>query len=822
MGLFSSEYKYYAFAGTSPLFDEDNRPDTVQSRILQTTIESGGVSLAEAIQFGINTNLYARAKAMLRYADKSYIRGFPTSNQISIHIDENMIFSVIETDAGEPIDNLSWIRAGRLDEIFVLNKHLKEVYLDTNYFPWPDGNPDDIVWDEYKEFVEIPVVDPTTGKYYITENTPIFRRRIEGAGFVFEDVRDLPADQYAELLYLQEYDNKYKISYAYTDSIGDPAIWDMPLLLDMTQYNAGSWIQVRYQTAANPDITEYWTYLIGSGDNPALEATIEIQSRYSEFLPVAVLMQDKVWFDEDPDSELAITTNRLLKKLGSSGTKMKKEFIEAVAEDDADPDTAKSNAEKWDFFIHFACPIDTQIKGSLEYLYEFFQDIAFNQQHNFQDYQIYLGSSSTAQPVSEMIIKEAGVNGYNVAYRWSYIYTKVFSGTFVVDGEPLENKEMHSEMYERTATNEVEYKVGLEEVHGPGILIGNYSDTPETGGYHDYIVITRQWEDENSNPFYTRVLVLGLSMQYTINVTDPVDKTYAFRYAEPAMFGDEEETKEFRIPIHARALKRVPVMHREECLGDSLCATVFLVERIKVKWYQKSFFKWLIVIIAIVLIVLTIMNPGLWEFTAQVIGYAIGTTSAFAIYAIYVVLMFAVGYVISFAGSLIGGTWGKVFILVAMIAMNYQKFNVGDAWRNFSENAGWGTAGALLSSIQPYVQIGQVIYEDRVMAKLEAEMRDFMQNAKEQQQELQDAWDSFEGSPSWLDPMDLIASFRRVNYRESPDSYYGRVLNPNPGLLGYDLVNNFSAIALTLPEDGQSTNMVLTMFDDLAQQRGQV
>ena len=99
-------------------------------------------------------------------------------------------------------------------------------------------------------------------------------------------------------------------------------------------------------------------------------------------------------------------------------------------------------------------------------------------------------------------------------------------------------------------------------------------------------------------------------------------------------------------------------------------------------------------------------------------------------------------------------------------------------------------------------------------------MRDFQKTAKEKNDILQDAWDSMGEVPSWLDPMDLIR-VQSHTIIETPDNFRGRTLNANPGVLGYDLINRFQEIALTLPEDGDN-NMIASMFEQMANQRGAV
>jgi len=192
------------------------------------------------------------------------------------------------------------------------------------------------------------------------------------------------------------------------------------------------------------------------------------------------------------------------------------------------------------------------------------------------------------------------------------------------------------------------------------------------------------------------------------------------------------------------------------------------------------------------------------------------------------VVAFALGFLISFAGGLIGGTWGKIFVLVASmyLAGGPQAFsNPMSAWSSattkFTSAPGWGTAFSFIEATAPFIKLGSEIYLDRATAKMDAEMRDFMLSAKEKHEQLQEAWDQLGVHPPWLDPMDLIKRYSENYWMENPDEFFTRTLNANPGILGYDLLNNFADIATRLPQQGEG-NILEKMFEDLARQRGEI
>jgi len=837
MGLFSSKKKYFAYAGSSSLFE--GSPNTLDSTILTTMIEGGG--MADAVTWTINTDTFARSKSMMRYAERGadpareggYIRGFPTSNMDLVVVDPAAVELALTVSEGAYDALVTW-RGGNYSERFVLNYLVQQNYNNSDYFAWGVA-PDDTHWEADRETIQIPVIDPSTGVYYVIDNDPDFvKQSAELAGDSLLDVYG--PDGLAQLALDPRYDGTYKVTWSYVDSAGNPATYTTDTLFDFSPYLTPQLIMASYLKGAD---THYWIYEIDSGVDPVFEAAIDVENKEEEYLPVAVLMQDKIWFDADPDSELAITTNKLIKRLATSGTKIREAFEEAEAEN-----TEEQQGDKWDFFVHFATPINTNVRGSKEYLWYFFNEMQDWQTTTWGDYYDYLAtqtvsSYTTAQPVSELNITEASINGYNVAYRWSFIHTKDFAGSYTIDDplatggtRPLNAKEIDIDIFERTDDTEFPqdpgYQEAIDDIFGPGTIVGLDSDDDEITGYHDFVIITRQNPEDPDNPGvpqgYVRMLIMGLSMEYKINTLED-SGDYQFRYAQPKLFGTEEETKEFRIPMLYKSLKEVPTLHREEAVADALTATVFLVLVVKVAWYQTGFFAWLIIIIAVVIIIYAFYNPQAIQAATAAIATAIGTTSAIVIWTIHVILSFAVGWIISTAGQNIGGTAGTVFTIIAAVAMSYSQGGyrgLGDTFQDFMNSPGWATASSFINSVMPIYDMGYAVYSSSVLNKLENDMEDFTRSSREKQMALEDAWDSFGPVPSWLDPMDLVAVFKRMGGSELADSYYNRTLQANPGILGYDLISNFAEAAIALPQEPGQPSIIDGMFADFARQRGVV
>lgn len=808
MGLFSSSYKYYAYVGSDNLFDEDNRPNTVLSLML-SGILGGTASPSDAIIIGLNTNLYSRARSMHKYAAKEggYIWGFPETNQLVYNITQDLLRPYIEADAGGPIDfrTTGWENyAGSIIiRNFFLEAEINANYTNTAYFPWDGvlGLPADTNWSPVDDEIEIPIVvpgvipDPDT---YETSNNQ-FGAVITG--------------------------DSYQVSFPYSGGN-----WDVAQPFNLAPYNQpGTWITVRYRMVGGGDQYLYWYYLIGSGGIPALDNEIEADQVNMEYLPIAILMHDTVWFDEAGNQEWEDTLDRLLRDIALDPYDIKEDYLEQQALDDASGDENRSNAEDWDFFILFGVPLKTDFRGGREYLFHFYRYLQRTTWTTFAQYEAYVaGGQFGAQPASSLIVEEGEqYTGYIARYAWSYITEITVAGPFTPPGwfDPLRPRRLWSETY---ALGDSDYNEGLNLVHGPG----NYSVALTQGEEqeHSYTIVTRMNEDNT----HTHILMMGPSMEYQINTSqEPIGVgaggyvDYRYRFVDMELFPeDPEEVSEFRWPVHMASLKEVSAMQREAALADGLCATVFLVDKIKVKWYQKSFFKWLIIIIAIIVIVV------FWQYellpaVAAAAGAATGA-AAIGLWALYVVMVFAVGFLISFAGSLIGGNLGTLFVIVGMymsaggsLAAGNPFAQMGTAWSNLATAPGWGSAIQFIQAVYPAISTGQTIYSEYHLAKLEGEMRDFTKTAKEKYEQLQDAWDSLQETPSWVNPMDLVRTFSTNGLFEDPESFYYRTLHANPGTLGYDLIESFTEMALLLPQRPGSPGIVDSMMKQFADQRGQ-
>ena len=140
MGIFSSSWKYNAYAATTSLFEEDNHPHTFQTVMLEGLRMDD--SFANILAFSFRTDMYARTRSMVKYATREvdpYIRGLPTSEFGTFTVEKEWINDAILREIKMPLEDFYWLKHGDFDPDFLTNMFIHDHYMDINYFPWPDG-----------------------------------------------------------------------------------------------------------------------------------------------------------------------------------------------------------------------------------------------------------------------------------------------------------------------------------------------------------------------------------------------------------------------------------------------------------------------------------------------------------------------------------------------------------------------------------------------------------------------------------------------------------------------------------------------------------
>ena len=301
-------------------------------------------------------------------------------------------------------------------------------------------------------------------------------------------------------------------------------------------------------------------------------------------------------------------------------------------------------------------------------------------------------------------------------------------------------------------------------------------------------------------PYIAEVLaVYGFSTSYSVNTKKGIYTVYP-----------KESDVAPSIPLHVGLLYELNASDREWVVQKSFRGTLFLVQKIKVKWYQKTFFKFLLVVIVVVLVVLA-QQYQLINMLAGGLGIAAGT---FAYTLLSTFVKMVIGFMISMASSFLGDV-GWIFSLVVSIylAGGFSQWMSG-MWSNLTAT-GFGSAMQLLSTVTSVVQAGFNLYSQSVTAKLQEELSDFTKSSAEKEEILEDAYYTLAGAPSYIEPLDIVRTRTMLSYNDGPEEFYRRTLDHDPGVNCTVIVEKFVEACLQLPKTKETINPATAMLADL-------
>ena len=331
-----------------------------------------------------------------------------------------------------------------------------------------------------------------------------------------------------------------------------------------------------------------------------------------------------------------------------------------------------------------------------------------------------------------------------------------------------------------------------------------------------------------------------IALKYVINTLDPTEEgsegTVRNRYAVAQLFG--EYNKEWRLPIQIRASDRVSTIHREDLMSEALCVTVFLADSEKLDWYYNSYWQGIIIWVTMI-IILWIGIAGSETVVSQIVGWILGGLAEIAIlkWLVYLVVSFALGYILSLAGNVIALQYGekeaRYFLIVVTLLMmsntsgTYQNpfsnisGNISKAWENLLKNGvTYGSAITFLAAVMPVISMGLDYYFKEKQKDLERELKTMLRRFRDEQEEIDELMASLE-TGAWLDPFSLSSIGSTQMYAETPSEYYDRVLESNPGRVAIDTVTRFNELALVLPRNLDEINIVDGMMYEFGMQRGE-
>lgn len=209
---------------------------------------------------------------------------------------------------------------------------------------------------------------------------------------------------------------------------------------------------------------------------------------------------------------------------------------------------------------------------------------------------------------------------------------------------------------------------------------------------------------------------------------------------------------------------------------DSLKLVLHARVKTKLEWYETKEFAILIQIVAVVLTVISL--GSLTTFTAVLVQLAIN-----------VAISIAVEFLIELVGT-------KVGFLLAVIALAVYGSNK-------ILELGMAFADSLLMVANSVISATGKVNKN--------EIKDILKDQKQIDEEYAERLEEIETAQSLLndagelDPLYVLKTYKWIP-EEGSEAFYARCLNPNPGLLGFDILHSWNDAAVQLPQGLDITN----------------
>ena len=534
------------------------------------------------------------------------------------------------------------------------------------------------------------------------------------------------------------------------------------------------WLHVQY-TIISEDIAEefrpyYWMYNSSQDttypelSEEALTAVIEIPS---EYYPIITLMREGDFIPdviEDPNDPLLEVPNPEFEAADGLLHKIHfgmQDFIDALTGEDLPEDEEKPDLDKVDdISFLFAIDVYTEVEASIEYLYYLFEDLSINSTVGYTEYEdslIYLDTGALPS-VNYFEISEGD---FNITLQYNYM---TINKDVVNEGDPLVDK------YTKTIVVRPRHTYSFDNDGFVTITVVADSSTVSI-------------KKRTSSTTYDEYIIHGPIVRTKIRALDESKWVYRHLVTEDAESGETGDPRQgFFFPVSFTIADNLNIIHNDTMIYDSMMLVIYAADIEVIKWYEKGIFKILLqIIIVVAMVVLTLaFGPGALTFMNVV------TNSLIAL-----VTSFVVSIALDLLVELVGG---KLAVLIAVVAVLVKAY-LGN-WAGFADLP---FAEQLLQATQLITKVVNT-YTSVSGSVLEQEVEDFLKDAKERQEEIDEKNEWLEGDSS-IDPLYIQREVAIQDPYEDPSDFYERTIHiGNPGVLSLDAIQGYVDSKLLLPD----------------------
>ena len=752
MGLFSSKKKVTVDTSVSRAIEDNLLPDSPKQGTIEGIFSDDG-QLVEHIMESVVGSIGVKAERMYRYGRDTYLYGVPHSTLFYSSAGKDQVQSLLTSLAGQAI-TFEYYQYGPLN-----NLHYGWLNLVKSYGYDPTSNEIKSLSTlkgvpVYLNDLQVIVAQATTaelengsleqwGTAATAGYTPL--RPATPAGTAYWRIR-APTPFGVDAAAATDY---FRVSCIWQTTInGVKTTHTETFTFPMSAEDPNlDYFQVKYsylEAGKTQPTYKYWTYRSGAGTYPTLDTVFTTGTvTFGNFFPIGYFRYNKTPTSSNPASTEFKHTKKLLKYLG-----MDYEMVRDAI--NGNPDIADVESA----LLMMAVPASTSNPQEQRYLFDFFkniytrvgeQELAFASSGPWA--QMESSFSGTSGPRLSLTIQD---DHFKMAVQMGGLYHHYRAGSFGPTGS-------YSSGYApRTITKS-------------GRVYANEFDMEGTAYTQEFSIPCYFYRHQVADGIYEEIEVYDLSDKYWITR----------KYTDTSQKGE----KTLLIPLDHDITEHYSASEREELYARSLHYVFNTMIVTKVKWYQRGWFKAVLIIVAVIISILT-YNPGPLMAAVAAGGVVLAT---FIATIIVKMVLFSLAFKL-----FVKAVGPKFAMVVAVIAAVY---SLGSGMMNGGslEGVPWGEEMLQVSSGISKAA-NDAIQGD--LLGLQKDALEFQAFAEEQNELLENA-------NKLLENQNLLSPF--VVFGESPTDYYERTVHSgNIGVLGLDAVTNYCDIALTLPKLSQT------------------
>lgn len=757
MSLFGSKKKVSVFSAAAPLMHTD--PDATKNAVLYAILKKQpiGATIVDTYLQGMGV----KVDAAMVYARNEYALGLPNNYHSSVsYVSDSVLADVIKRDLSLPYGCI--VKYNFIAPVYA-NTAVVPFLVDTRGY---HGGTEEISilppgWalpDEYngvavfpQVFVDSAVLQDDNVSVLITYRAILHYGHASVADGTEPHIHQVPTTEYQE---------------TYSETVTIPA----GIALGKTYYVAG--YSRLDSVGAASEHTDWWYYSMDSDKYPELSPAVAGSEVHS--YPVIPLRYENQSISPTNSPDVYSTGKQLLKRMG--------------VEMDVLIDTLEGNPDIADIdhaYVMFGVDLQTDNQVSLSYLVDFFTYLADaddttvwdrlsgvtgkSNTYSFGSHTNTSGTSNTStdrsNPTSGAIINTQTVNpietlrltehGLKISLDYDRIESYFVTGSVGDVG---------------TVTKEIK--------KGDKIWVGT-GDNRQAEVGPDKLTLRKQVATNQ----YQEVVVVGLVHQNHVYRSHSITTT-------PTDVLESADEHNLVIPLHMGVVRGMPLKYKNELYQESFLLIINAYEITKVKWYQTGIFK---VVMLAVAVVISVASGQAWV-TGLVTAMEAGI-AALAIYILETVLIsIAVHYASVAIAKEIGPEWAMVLAVVTMAIS--RKFS--GTFTMFGDQI--PTAEAFLFAGQSLMG-GANEALNQLIEDVDEESNEFSVDSEaqmtvlEEKQKLLDT--EFLLPFSYLEPP---FNHPKPDVDTAPGQFYDKIHTGNIGTLALDVIENYSSIALLLPE----------------------